>query len=63
MTTYTLPLNDINLADIQRCGGKGAYLGELTAMGARVPPGYCITADALDYLLDANALRGPIAVS
>jgi pyruvate,water dikinase len=61
MTTYTLPLDEINKDDVQRCGGKGANLGELTQIGARVPPGYCVTADALTYLLRANVLDGPIA--
>jgi pyruvate,water dikinase len=61
MTTYTLLLQEIGKDDVQRCGGKGANLGELTHIGARVPPAFCITADALPYLLGANALDGPIA--
>jgi pyruvate,water dikinase len=61
MTTYTLALQEIDQHDVQRCGGKGANLGELTQIGARVPPGYCVTADALPYLLGANALDAPIA--
>ncbi|KRT64027.1 MAG: phosphoenolpyruvate synthase, pyruvate, water dikinase [Chloroflexi bacterium CSP1-4] len=59
--TYTLPLDEIDKDDVQRCGGKGANLGELTQIGARVPPGFCITADALGYLLSSNSLDGPIA--
>jgi pyruvate, water dikinase len=58
---YTLPLQEINKDDVQRCGGKGANLGELTQIGARVPPGFCIAADALPYLLGSNSLDGPIA--
>jgi pyruvate,water dikinase len=61
MKTYTLPLQEINKDDVQRCGGKGANLGELTQIGTRVPPGFCITADALSYLLGSNSLDGPIA--
>jgi pyruvate,water dikinase len=61
MTTYTLPLREIDQHDVQRCGGKGANLGELTQIGARVPPGFCVTADALPYLLGSNSLDGPIA--
>ena len=60
MTAYTLPLAEIGKDDVQRCGGKGANLGELTRIGARVPPGFCITAQALDHLLIANDLVGPI---
>lgn len=58
---YTVPLEEINKDDVQRCGGKGANLGELTQIGARVPPGFCIAADALPYLLSSHSLDGPIA--
>jgi pyruvate,water dikinase len=61
MMTFTLPLQEIGRDDVQRCGGKGANLGELTRIGARVPPGFCIVADALSHLLRSNALNGPIA--
>jgi pyruvate,water dikinase len=59
--TYTLTLREISREDVQRCGGKGANLGELTRIGAQVPPGYCIVADALPHLLRSNGLDGPIA--
>jgi pyruvate,water dikinase len=58
---YTLSLEEITKDDVQRCGGKGANLGELTQIGARVPPGFCIAAGALPYLLAYNSLDGPIA--
>ncbi|MGZ8501380.1 MAG: PEP/pyruvate-binding domain-containing protein [Candidatus Limnocylindrales bacterium] len=61
MTTFTLTLQEIGKDDAQRCGGKGANLGELVQIGARVPPGFCIVADALPHLLRSNALDGPIA--
>ena len=61
MTTYTLSLQEIGKDDFQVCGGKGANLGELTQLGARVPPGYCIVAGALQYLIGANSLEGRIA--
>jgi pyruvate,water dikinase len=59
--TYTLTLREITREDVQRCGGKGANLGELTRIGAEVPPGYCIMADALPHLLRSNGLDGAIA--
>ena len=37
---------DIRLADAGSVGGKGANLGELTAGGLPVPPGFVITGDA-----------------
>ena len=61
MTQFTLSLREIGKDDVQRCGGKGANLGELTQIGARVPPGFCIVADALRHLLHSNGLDGPIA--
>jgi pyruvate,water dikinase len=61
MTTYTVSLTEIGKDDVQRCGGKGANLGELTRLGARVPPGFCIVAEAMEYLIAANSLAGPIA--
>jgi len=59
--TYSLTLQEITREDVQRCGGKGANLGELTHIGVRVPPGFCIVADALPHLLRSNALDGRIA--
>ena len=56
-----MPLREITRDDTQRCGGKGANLGELTQIGARVPAGFCILADALHHLLSSNALDSPIA--
>jgi pyruvate,water dikinase len=61
MNTSTLLLTEIGKDDAQRCGGKGANLGELTRIGARVPPGFCITAQAFDHLIAASGLQAPIA--
>ena len=56
-----LSFHEIGRTDVQRCGGKGANLGELTHAGVRVPPGFCVTSDALHYTLERNSLTGPIA--
>ncbi len=61
MSAYVRPLDEVGRDDVQQCGGKGANLGELTRLGVRVPPGFCVLADALPHLLEANALAGPIA--
>ncbi|WP_227131619.1 pyruvate, water dikinase [Halorubellus salinus] len=37
-------LDDIRASDLERVGGKGASLGELTAAGLPVPPGFVVTA-------------------
>ena len=56
MSKYILPLQEITQDDVQRCGGKATSLGELTRAGARVPPGFCIVADALAYVVDSDSL-------
>ena len=61
MTGYVLPLQEITKDDVQRCGGKAVSLGELTRAGARVPPGFCVVADALFYVVDANSFGERIA--
>ncbi|OVE84513.1 phosphoenolpyruvate synthase [Natronolimnobius baerhuensis] len=37
-------LDEISAGDIERVGGKGASLGELTGAGLPVPPGFVVTA-------------------
>ena len=61
MSGYTVRLEDVGKDDVQRCGGKGANLGELTRAGVRIPPGFCVTAGALPYLVEANSLSAAIA--
>ena len=47
--------DDIGLGDAGSVGGKGANLGELTAGGLPVPPGFVITGEAyLDTLTRAG---------
>ena len=38
--------SEIGLTDVALVGGKGANLGELTAAGLPVPPGFVVTAAA-----------------
>ena len=61
MTSYILSLDEITKDDVQRVGGKAASLGELTRAGARVPPGFCIVADALSYVVDFNSFGDHVA--
>ncbi len=37
--------DQISAQDIERVGGKGANLGEMTRAGLPVPPGFCVTSD------------------
>ena len=61
----TPPFSELGAADLPRVGGKGANLGELTAAGFPVPPGFCLTTDAWRrFVRDADrlpALLGELA--
>jgi pyruvate, water dikinase len=61
VSSHVRRLAEIGRDDVQSCGGKGANLGELSRLGLRVPPGFCVVADALPYVLEANSLTAPIA--
>jgi pyruvate,water dikinase len=47
--------------DVAFAGGKGANLGELTAAGLPVPPGFVVGASAYAALCDGGGLRSRIA--
>ena len=50
----------IKIADRPTVGGKGASLGELTAAGIRVPPGFVVTTSAFERFLQATDTDGSI---
>ena len=45
-------LSDVRMADAAEVGGKAAGLGELIAVGARVPDGVVLTAAAAELIMD-----------
>lgn len=47
---------EIRKEDVPSVGGKGANLGELTAAGIAVPPGFVVTAGAYRLFLRENGL-------
>ena len=49
--------DSISLDDAPQVGGKGANLGELTAAGLPVPPGFVITSDAFLDAIDRSGAR------
>jgi pyruvate,water dikinase len=51
----------LSKGDVDYAGGKGANLGELTAAGLPVPPGFVIGAPAYAAFCEANGLRARIA--
>lgn len=54
---------DIKKEDILSVGGKGANLGEMTAAGIDVPPGFVVTADAYRLFLKENNLTDLFALT
>src|SRR5438046_1660527 len=49
-------LDQVGKNDIQLVGGKCANLGELTAKGISVPPGFAVTADAFRRFLEETRI-------
>ena len=58
---YALPFPSLSRADVAFAGGKGANLGELSAAGFPVPPGFVIGAPAYADFCDGGGLRRRIA--
>jgi pyruvate, water dikinase len=54
---------ELSRSDIRFAGGKGANLGELTAAGLPVPPGFVVGAPAYAAFVDESGLREQIAAS
>jgi phosphoenolpyruvate synthase/pyruvate phosphate dikinase len=51
---YVVGLDEIEQSQVAEVGGKGANLGELSRIdGVRVPPGFCVTADAFREIVAA----------
>ena len=49
-------LSTIGASDIDRVGGKGASLGELTGAGLPVPPGFVVTADTYRTFVEETGI-------
>ncbi len=58
--TYVKWFKDLDKHDLARAGGKGANLGELTAAGIPVPPGFVVLSSAYFAFLEHNRLRPKI---
>jgi pyruvate, water dikinase len=55
------PFRELRVQDIDYAGGKGANLGELTAAGLPVPPGFVIGAPAYAAFCEQTGLRARLA--
>jgi pyruvate,water dikinase len=59
--SYTIPFPQLDKTRVPAAGGKGANLGEMTTAGLPVPPGFVLTTEAYDDLVEADDLRQLIA--
>lgn len=57
---YTLDFSEISHDDFAQVGGKCASLGEMTQAGVAVPPGFAVTTDAYQAMLDHHGLKAEI---
>ncbi len=55
--TAVLPFAEIGRSDVERVGGKGANLGELTRAGFPVPAGFVVSAQTYLQAMDAAGVR------
>lgn len=60
MRKYVKLFEEMSKEDFEEAGGKGANLGELTLAGFPVPPGLCVSSDALPHVIRSNGLHGKI---
>ncbi|MFI2565237.1 PEP/pyruvate-binding domain-containing protein [Paenarthrobacter sp. NPDC018779] len=54
---FILPLEEIRAGMLTQVGGKAANLGELTAAGLPVPPGFCLTTAAYRHSLASAGME------
>jgi len=51
---HVVPFRALDLEDVALVGGKSAHLGDLTQAGFPVPPGFAITANAFDAVVEQH---------
>jgi pyruvate, water dikinase len=56
-TTLISRFEEVRLGDAGSVGGKGANLGEMTAAGLPIPPGFVVTAEAYLHAIDGAGVR------
>ena len=61
MPRYIKRLQEMTRDDVPEAGGKAANLAELARNGFNVPPAFCVTARALDRVLESSGAAARIA--
>lgn len=59
---YILEFSQVDREDIDKVGGKGANLGEMTQAGFPVPPGFVIPSSAYKFFIEENNFKKQIEV-
>lgn len=60
-SVYVLDFQDIDRTSIEKAGGKGANLGELSRIeGVAVPEGFCVTTEAYREIMEGNQVLAPL---
>lgn len=57
---YVLWFHEIDKDDVEKVGGKGANLGEMTQAGFPVPGGFVVTSSAYKHMIEVNELEDKI---
>ncbi|NUP81924.1 MAG: phosphoenolpyruvate synthase, partial [Nonomuraea sp.] len=61
MSAYVLGFHDIDQTRLPLVGGKGANLGELSAIdGVQVPRGFCVTTGAFEEVVERDPSVGAL---
>ena len=60
MGTYTFPFDSAETPEHDRLGGKCTSLAIMTSAGMPVPPGFAVTTDAFDAVMNQTTLRDHI---
>jgi pyruvate,water dikinase len=61
--SHTRPLTELRVGDAGTFGGKSSALGELTAAGIPVPPGFAVSTSAYRAFVEGAGLDGLIATT
>ena len=59
MNTFVLPIDSVE-ATLDKVGGKGVNLSQISRAGFPVPPGFLITTDAYHAFVESNHLQEQI---
>lgn len=57
MSRFVIPLDDSDAKNLLLTGGKGANLARLVAADFPVPPGFCVSTNVYQAIVDTQAIR------